>query len=283
MEPTSDDVKEVYARFGLAYYLAEALHRGLCNLYCLSQIPASGPVIRPRVEEHLLTAFETTLGQLLMQLQPVLPDALIPQLKRAVQRRNFLAHHFWYERIHLMTTIGGIHGLLRELASDTELFSEMDAKVEKLTEPLKARLGISPDQFSVALAATLAGNEMEPLNKQRKPKREEMIVAAFDAPSASGRTLLIFQSEDGALWQLCDVGLGWTDYEAVDPAWPAAKKFSDLLPVTVNPRPTVSGPWMFEIQFGRTATLSVHPGKSQGEVLYRLRRVSSASTTPRRR
>lgn len=29
MEPTSDDAKEVYARFGLAYYLAEALHRGL--------------------------------------------------------------------------------------------------------------------------------------------------------------------------------------------------------------------------------------------------------------
>lgn len=56
-EPTSEEVKELYARFGLAYYLAEVLHRGLCNLYCLSQLPEVGPVTRPRVEEHLRTAF----------------------------------------------------------------------------------------------------------------------------------------------------------------------------------------------------------------------------------
>ena len=101
-EPTSEEVKELYARFGLAYYLAEVLHRGLCNLYCLSQIPAGGPVTRPRVEEHLRTAFETTLGQLIRKLQPVLHSALLPQLERAVDRRNFIAHHFWYERSPLM-------------------------------------------------------------------------------------------------------------------------------------------------------------------------------------
>jgi hypothetical protein len=38
-EPDSEDIKEVYARFGLAYYYAEVLHRGLCNLYLLSQLP----------------------------------------------------------------------------------------------------------------------------------------------------------------------------------------------------------------------------------------------------
>jgi hypothetical protein len=48
VEPTSDDLKEVYARFGLAYYLAEALHRGLCNLYTASRMPPSGQVARAR-------------------------------------------------------------------------------------------------------------------------------------------------------------------------------------------------------------------------------------------
>ncbi len=37
MEATSDEVKEVYATFGLAYYYAELLHRGLCELYCVSR------------------------------------------------------------------------------------------------------------------------------------------------------------------------------------------------------------------------------------------------------
>jgi hypothetical protein len=58
----ADEVKEVYARFGLAYYMAEVVHRGLCNLCCASRTPKDGPIIGPRVEEHLRTAFETTLG-----------------------------------------------------------------------------------------------------------------------------------------------------------------------------------------------------------------------------
>jgi hypothetical protein len=272
VEPTSDDIKEVYARFGLAYYLAEALHRGLCNLYCAFQIPPGGPVTRPRVEEHLRTAFETTLGQLLPKLQPMLPPSLVPQLERAVQRRNYLAHYFWYERIHLMTSLSGIEELVNELAGDADLFSQVDAEIEKLMEPLHARMGLSAELLSLALAETMGGKELEPLNQQRKPKKEETIVAVFDAPAAWGRTLLIFQTRDGALWQLCDGGLGWTHYAAVDPSWPLAKKFTDLLPAKINPRPPVNAPWTFEIPFGSNATLSVHPGKAPGEVLYKLRR-----------
>ena len=95
-------------------------------------------------------------------------------------------------------------------------------------------------------------------------------MAVFDVPAASGRTLLIFQTQDGALWQLCDAGLGWTQYNAVDPGWPSAKKLADLLPAKINPRPPVSAPWRFEIHFGSKASLSVHPGKAPGQVLYKV-------------
>ena len=95
-EPTSEDGKEVYARFGLAYYLAEALQCLLCNLYCASQVPPGGPVARPSLEEYLLIAFQTTLGQLLVKFQAILPPALVPQLERAVERTNYLAHYLWY-------------------------------------------------------------------------------------------------------------------------------------------------------------------------------------------
>ena len=94
-EPTSDDVKEVYARFGLAYYHAEVLYRGLCNLYCASQVPPTGPMTRHRVEEHQRIASEMTLGQLLPRLDPILPPPLQERLADALERRNFIAHHFW--------------------------------------------------------------------------------------------------------------------------------------------------------------------------------------------
>jgi hypothetical protein len=43
-ELTNELAKDVFAHFGAAYYQAEVLHRGLCNLYVWMQIPAIGPM-----------------------------------------------------------------------------------------------------------------------------------------------------------------------------------------------------------------------------------------------
>ena len=50
----------MYAHFGLSYYMADVMHRGLCNLYVLVQSPDTGNT-RPRVEEQMRYAFSTTL------------------------------------------------------------------------------------------------------------------------------------------------------------------------------------------------------------------------------
>jgi hypothetical protein len=272
-EPTSDDVKEVYARFGLAYYHAEVLYRGLCNLYCASQVPLAGPVTRYRVEEHLRAASAMTLGQLLPRLETVLPPALLERLARGLECRNFVAHHFWYERIHLMATLNGIDTMLAELAQDTELFQELDKEVEQITAPLHARVGLTPELFVAALKDIKSGEAgaLAPLHPQRMPRKQETVVKVFNVPTASGHTVLVFQTDDDLLWQLCDAGLGWSPYDKVDPSWPVAQKFESLLPARVNPRPKASAPWTFEIPFGARATLAVLPGKEAGQVLYRLR------------
>ncbi len=196
-EPESDDIKEVYARFGLAYYQAEVLHRGLCNLYSLLQVPSAGPITRPRIEEHLRTAFESTLGQLLERLAPpLLPARLIPRLRVALERRNFLAHHFWFERIHLMPSIKGIETMLNELASDTELFRELGKEIEKLVVSLYSRIGLTQELFARAVNKVAAGLDCEPLNQQRKPGKKETIINVFYAPTSSGNSVLVFQSAD---------------------------------------------------------------------------------------
>jgi hypothetical protein len=269
-EPDGDDIKEVYARFGLAYYHAEVLHRGLCNLYSLSQLPPKGPVTRPRVEEHIRAAFQATLGQLLVLLHPTLPPKLLQRLEGALERRNFIAHQFWYERIHLMKSMGGIDAMMTELSQDNELFSELDGEVEKVIAALYLRLGLTAEHLAMALDEVSIGKDLEPLNEQRKPRKEEIIIAVFDTPTPSGRYVLVFQTEDALLWQLCDAGLGWAPYDKAEPSWPVATKFSDLLPARINPRPKASAPWSFDIQFGSKATLSVRPGQLPGEVRYSL-------------
>jgi hypothetical protein len=266
--PTSEDIKEVYARFGLAYYQAEVLHRGLCNLYAAFQVPSTGPIIQPRIEEHLRTAFESTLGQLISKLKASLPATLIPSLERAAARRNFLAHYFWFERAPLFANSPGITSMINELSADTDLFTSLDAEIERLIEPSNARFGITPDYLREVSAQIALGEPFEPVNQQRKPKKEETIIAVFNVPTTSNRSSLVFQSDDGVLWQLCDVGLGWTTYETVDPSWLRAEAFACLLPAKVNPRPPVSAPWTFKLRFG-TKIVSVRLGKGPGEVLYK--------------
>jgi hypothetical protein len=210
------------------------------------------------------------LGQLILRLRPILPPTLFPRLELAVERRNFLAHHFWYERSHLMMSLEGLHAMIDELSTDTGLFSELDEEIDRLVEPLSSRLGIDPEIRARVLSEILTGREPEPLNQQRKPKKEEMIVAVFNAPAESNRNVLIFQTEDGALWQLCDAGLGWAPCDKVDPSWPVANKFGSLLPAKTNPRPPVKAPWTFDLQIGPKAHLAVRPGRISGEVLYKL-------------
>ncbi len=280
-EPTSDDVKEVYARFGLAYYHAEVLSRGLCNLYSASQLPPSGPVTRHRVEEHLRTASEMTLGQLLPRLSTILPPPLLQRLADALERRNFIAHYFWFERIHLMPTLKGIETMLAELAQDTELFHTLDQEVEAITEPLHARMGLTPQLFATALKDIKSGKAgaLDPLHQQRMLRKQETIVEVFNVPTASGHNVLVFQTDDDLLWQLCDAGLGWCPYNQVDPLWPKAQKFTSLLPARINPRPKASAPWNFEIRFGTLAALVVYPGKRSSEVIYNLRMNGCRSET----
>lgn len=40
--PTDEETKDVYARFGLAHYMSEVLHRSLCILYLFTRLPEDG-------------------------------------------------------------------------------------------------------------------------------------------------------------------------------------------------------------------------------------------------
>ncbi len=115
-KPNDDLIREVYAKFGLAYYLSECLHRELCMILALSGFPSRNLITRPRVEERLAQAFSLTLGDVAVKLQGVLPAELGRGLRMALGQRNVLAHQFWFERAHLMFSVSDVRRLLVELA-----------------------------------------------------------------------------------------------------------------------------------------------------------------------
>src|SRR5205814_8261365 len=54
---TDEEIKEVYARFGLAYYLSEVLFQSVSLLLVAKQVGTGIGMTRPRIEELLSGAY----------------------------------------------------------------------------------------------------------------------------------------------------------------------------------------------------------------------------------
>ena len=266
-----DDLRrEVYTRFGLAYYQSECLHRELCMILAWSGLPSPGLITRPRVVERLAHAFSLTLGDVAAKLEGVLPAELRGELREAVDRRNFLAHHFWFERAHLMFSVEDVHELIVELNEDTELFDRLDTKISEWSEPKRRELGLTDEVVQASLRRILAGESDEPLpdrqivrELEKKLSRRQHLIRVWEVTLDDGRKLLIFELADGSLWQLSDVGLGWTRFKEVVPGWtehPAVKRH---LPADILPRPEPNGPWDYEFALANGAVLWVKPGRQK--------------------
>ena len=210
-----------------------------------------------------------TLGQVLNAVSEYVPAELRQVLDGAVSDRNFLAHHFWYERSHLFASSEGMARMIEELDRYVAEFESVDEQLKRLLWPHLEGLGVTPELLADEMEQLRSGALDEPLNQQRKPEKVEAVTAAYLVPLENGHSRLVFQTDDGLLWQLCDVGLGWTSYSGVGADWISARKFAPFLPSQVNPRPKIAAPWTYTLEFER-ASLVVQPGVNPNVVTYRL-------------
>jgi hypothetical protein len=271
MDPNDEEVREVYARFGLAYYHSEVLHRGLCNLYAHSRAQSDAPSSWPRVEEHLTEAHNFTFGRIVKTVTPLIPATLLDDFRKAIEQRNFLAHHFWYDHIHLLTTSQGCMKACSELMSYGTTFQALNSDIERLLEPLLSEMGATETQLHSALEQVRAGTD-KPFLPRRHVQKEEVLIAVYEIQKSPGMSALIFQTKDSVLWQLCDAGLGWSAYEEVGSEWVRCPAFRDLVPAHINPRPPCDGPWHYDIFLGKGASLIVRPGEGKAAFRWSLRR-----------
>lgn len=256
-DPTEEEVKEVYARFGLAYYFSEVLHRGLCNYYALAPFELGDDVNKLRIEERLDLAWSTTLGQIVRHVADTeLPQDLVKRLDDAVERRNALAHDFWFENSHKLFSRSGVEELLEELDEAVEIFRTLDEEVEEYSRVKVDSLDVDEQVFQEALENILSGEEPEPLHDQRTLNKQERVVSAYGAP-VSGGDLLVFETEDGELWQLSDVGLAWAPFDEVGSEWTQVESLSPYLPATIDPRPEKKAPFHYSIELANGGALQI--------------------------
>jgi hypothetical protein len=258
--PTSDLIRELYARFGLAYYMSECLHRGLCIYLAGATFEKLAHITQPRADEKFTHAFSLTFALAVQELQGVLPDDLIGELDAAAEKRNFLAHRFWFERAHLMFSPAGIRQMIQELDELSDEFQRLDEKVEALYHPKRRELGLSDDLVQAALQECMAGKPWQPFPRRRRLRKQERLVRVWEFTLPGGAKPLVFETEDGCLWQLCDAGLGWSYYDEVKPDWKLQEVICRHLPANVDPRPKDARPWDYQFRLARGAILWVKLG-----------------------
>src|SRR5690606_33917830 len=119
-----EEVKDIYAHFGLAIYQAQCLEHGLVNaLVFLDHIPKrrkfakSATEWADSVDSFMESKFEYTLGRMIRELGEVTPveSGLQDLLSLALKRRNWLAHGYFKDRAEDFLTKTGRAKMLSEL------------------------------------------------------------------------------------------------------------------------------------------------------------------------
>lgn len=263
MDEQLELIKEVFARFGTAYYESELLHRGLCSVYALATFDNPESVTRPRIDEKLTYTYSLTLGQVIKESKYLFPNDIQEQLELALSKRNFLAHRFWFEKNYLMFDEQGLLQLQCELMEFTDFFDRLDKLIQDFFIPIREKFGITDEILQEVYGKLLQGEQDEPLLAQRMLKKQERIVKVWDVEVSDGLITQVFETNDGNLWQLSDVGLGWSIFEQPEPHWKVNERFQEYLPANINPRPSISEPWSYEFPLAKGAILWVKRGRRE--------------------
>ncbi len=151
--------REVYARFGLALYMAQVLEHGIINLATWTGARDGSYQTWDEAEADSAELFKMTIGRLRQALVSRRPDVahLEELLARAVRLRNFLAHEYFRERPAAFRTEDGMNQMIEELTRAAAFFKDVDATLERLTRQIIEAMGIDKHMPEVLEEVRQAG------------------------------------------------------------------------------------------------------------------------------
>lgn len=149
IDPTSYQIRETFAYFGRAAYMAQVLEHGLVNLIAMFHIAEAQAGKVERVPDPWQAEFKKTLGVLIKKFATITEgreSELHDQLMQCLKDRNFIAHGFWRERSDDFMTESGRTNMITELDAITERFAAADQEVDRVLFKISAAFGITPER-----------------------------------------------------------------------------------------------------------------------------------------
>ena len=159
-------IREVYARYGLAMYHVQVLAHGIVNAVIIARML---PTMRQHPdrgawEDAFDRAYESelakTFGNMLRALEALaLPHDLMSRLHGAKAERDRLAHRFFREHDENFLGRSGRTRMIAECEAAIEQFTSIDADLEAFMRPQRERHGITTEWVEGHLAAAVAAAE----------------------------------------------------------------------------------------------------------------------------
>lgn len=152
----SDHVKEVYAHFGIAMYLAQCVEQSLILLLVFHEFFPKNIKEKTYDNSELWAAkydkyndlvSSKTMGRLLGAVRglEVLTEFQIEELKIALDKRNWLAHHYFSKRsMHFMSQEGR-DSMIKELEECRDFLGGIDNSLMHEISSLNEKYGFSEE------------------------------------------------------------------------------------------------------------------------------------------
>ena len=161
LDANAQQRRETFARYGLAVYHAQCVEKSLAILVSSvfnKEFLSSSPNHR---EEILDEVFARTIGQLLTRIrsQISIPPNLNRTLEDARQKRNWLAHEYFWERAGEVMTTRGRSKMIDELTELSDFFSRVDAHLISIYEKWMKRVGIPQTVITENLKKLISEHE----------------------------------------------------------------------------------------------------------------------------
>ena len=258
----SEQIREVFARFGLALYQAQCLEKQIVMLLSGPYSPTPEKLTKGRIDDLMETGLDQTFGALVKELKrrTKLPIDIDDKLERSVKKRNWLSHHYWWDRASEFNTFAGRAKMIAELIDLAELFDELDGYFVKIEEEWLIGRGLTKEAFDAFLIELLSG-PTPPRKIGRKLGKVETLIKVYfyvaDEDRKTGAPL--FELADHTIWSLCDCGLTYGPEEIDFSRLKPDPMFEEVLPAKINPRPRGAKDWNYKISLSTGFYVQVSP------------------------
>ncbi len=156
-----EHVKEVFAHFGLAYYLSGVFEAGITNALLQLDFLTQQKAEFVKKERHQFdrTRFERefdafmerhyakTLGNLVKRVYELadMDEFFKEAIAAAKEQRDFIAHHFFRVHAEDFARQKGRDKMLKDLKEAQATFEAIDHRIEAYMRPVMEKLGMRPE------------------------------------------------------------------------------------------------------------------------------------------